>query len=104
MPPTPKPDWKWQVRVPITAYNSDPWQTDDTPFITASGTHVRDGIVAANFLPIGTKVRIPALFGDKEFVVEDRMNARYAQAMDIWMEDRQAARQFGRKHALVEVY
>src|SRR3990167_1248447 len=40
--------------VTITAYSSTPEETDSTPFITASGTHVRDGVVAANFLPLGT--------------------------------------------------
>ncbi|MBD3252034.1 hypothetical protein GF380_06350, partial [Candidatus Uhrbacteria bacterium] len=57
--------------VPMTAYTSRPEETDDTPFITADGSHVRDGIVAANFLPFGTKVRIPSLFGDQIFEVHD---------------------------------
>jgi len=102
--PAPLPtSWKSRVRVPITAYSSDVGQTDATPFITASGTHVRDGIVAANFLPIGTKVKMPELYGDKVFTVEDRMNARYGMAMDIWMPDRQSAKKFGRKHVEVVV-
>jgi 3D (Asp-Asp-Asp) domain-containing protein len=98
---TPAP--RAQVRVPITAYTSEVGETDASPFITASGTRVRDGIVAANFLPIGTKVKIPQLFGDKVFTVEDRMNKRYGAAMDIWMNDRMSARKFGRKHADVVV-
>src|SRR3989344_3213041 len=60
-----------------TAYSSTPDQTDDTPFITAKGTTVRDGIIAANFLPFGTRIKIPDIYGDKIFVVEDRMNRRY---------------------------
>ncbi len=92
------------VRIPLTAYNSEVGQTDSTPFITASGTHVRDGIVAANFLPIGTKVRIPELFGNKVFVVEDRMNKRYWHKMDIWMEHKSDARQFGVQYATVEIF
>lgn len=91
-------------RAPITAYSSTPDQTDSTPFITASGTHVRDGVLAANFLPIGTKVRMPELYGDKIFVVEDRMNARYNVRADIWMETREEAKQFGlKRNVLVEV-
>ena len=97
-------DPAWKIHIPITAYSSEPEQTDDTPFITASGAHVRDGIVAANFLPIGTKVRIPELYGDKEFVVEDRMNARYTHRMDIWMSETPEARKFGLKHATIEVF
>ena len=87
--------------VVITAYSSTPDQTDDTPFITASGTHVRDGVIAANFLKFGTIVMIPDLFGDKKFVVEDRMNARYNPEnsgnyyIDIWFPDRASARRFG---------
>ncbi len=89
--------------VMVTAYNSLPEQTDDTPFITASGTRTRDGVVAANFLPIGTVVRFPEVFGDKEFVVEDRMNARYYYNMDIWMESYADARAFGAKFLKVEI-
>src|SRR3989338_6396754 len=35
----------------VTAYSSSPDETDDTPFITASGGDVRDGVMAAYFLP-----------------------------------------------------
>jgi 3D (Asp-Asp-Asp) domain-containing protein len=94
---------RWTIRIPITAYSSEVGQTDSTPFITASGSRVRDGIVAANFLPIGTRVRIPEIYGKKEFVVEDRMNARYHHKMDIWMEQTPDARQFGLKYAEIEV-
>jgi len=89
--------------VPMTAYTSRPEETDATPFITADGSHVRDGIVAANFLPFGTKVRIPSLFGDKVFEVHDRMNKRYPYKMDFWMEDYGEAIRFGAKYAHIEV-
>lgn len=89
--------------VPMTAYTSRPEETDDTPFITADGSHVRDGIVACNFLPFGTKVRIPSLFGDKIFEVHDRMNKRYSYKMDFWMEGLTDARKFGVKYAHIEV-
>ena len=92
------------VEVPMTAYSSDVWQTDDSPFITASNTHVRHGIVAANFLPIGTKVKIPALYGEEVFIVEDRMNRRYDVHMDIWMEETADARNFGLQFVDVEIY
>jgi len=94
----------WTINIPLTAYSSEPGQTDDTPFLTASQTHVRDGVVAANFLPIGTRVKIPALFGDKIFIVEDRMNARYDKKMDIWMDQTSDAIKFGLRHATVEIY
>jgi 3D (Asp-Asp-Asp) domain-containing protein len=90
--------------VTASAYNSVPWQTDDTPFITASGTHVRHGVIAANFLPIGTLVTIPDIYGDQIFVVEDRMNARYTNNIDIWMEHIADAKQFGRRSVKIRVY
>lgn len=86
-------------QVIVTAYSSTPDQTDSTPFITAANTHVRDGIVAANFLPLHTKIKIPNLFGEKIFVVEDRMNRRYQNRVDIWFPTRAAALAFGMKKA-----
>lgn len=94
---------KKTLSVRVTAYSSTPDQTDDSPFITASGTHVRDGIVATNMLPFKTLVRFPELFGDKVFVVEDRMNARYTNVVDIWFPDRQSALNLGNRTATMEV-
>ncbi|MDQ7815370.1 MAG: hypothetical protein RDU25_06245 [Patescibacteria group bacterium] len=83
--------------VTVTAFSSVPWQTDDSPFITADGSRVGDGIIAANFLKFGTRVRIPALFGDKVFEVHDRMNKRYSNRVDVWMPTVAKCRQFGVK-------
>lgn len=94
---------KRQYNVVATAYSSTPDQTDSTPFITASGTHVRDGVVAANFLPIGTLIRIPEVYGDKVFVVEDRMHKRYSNRVDIWFPSRNEAKQFGVKQIVIEL-
>lgn len=79
----------------VTAYSSTPEETDDTPFTTAMNSEVRDGIVAANFLPFGTKLRIPEHFGDKVFTVEDRMHRRKTNFVDIWMPTKEDAKQFG---------
>ncbi len=95
---------RYETTVPTTAYTSTVWQCDDTPFITASGTHVRHGVVAANFLPIGTKLKIPELYGDQVFIVEDRMNARYYKKMDIWMEDYDEAIAFGVQNLTIQVF
>ncbi len=94
----------YTMTVMATAYNSDPAQTDDTPFITASGTTTRPGVLAANFLPFGTLVKIPEYFGDQIFIVEDRMNPRYDTRIDIWMEEGPEARQFGLRTVAIEVY
>ncbi len=104
LPDAPKPTYLWKIRVPITAYSSEVGQTDSTPFITANGTHVHEGTIAANFLPFGTKVKIPRLFGDRVFIVEDRMNARYDKRVDVWMPDTPSARRFGLRNAEIEVY
>lgn len=86
----------------VTAYASVPDQTDDTPFITASGKTVRDGIVATNALPFGTRIKIPSLFGDKIFVVEDRMAERM-HGVDVWMASNEAALRFGAYHAEIVI-
>lgn len=82
-------------KVWVTAYSSTPEETDDTPFVTAMGSPVRDGIIATNLLPFGTMVQIPKLFGDKIFVVEDRMHPRKKNFIDIWMSSKQEAKEFG---------
>jgi len=92
------------IKVVLTAYSSTPDQTDDDPFITASGKTVADGIVANNMLPLGTKIRIPDLYGEKVFVVEDRMNRRKSgYQVDIWFPERQLALNFGVKTAEIEI-
>lgn len=89
--------------VRATAYSSTVDQTDSTPFITASNTYVRDGIIAANFLPFGTTVRIPEIYGNKLFVVEDRMHQRYWYNVDIWFPEREMAKEFGARKVRIEV-
>jgi 3D (Asp-Asp-Asp) domain-containing protein len=89
--------------VATSAYTSDPNETDSSPFTTANGTRVRDGIVAANFLKFGTRIRIPDYFGDKVFEVHDRMNARYTQRVDIWMLGKAEAFSWGVRNVKIEV-
>jgi 3D (Asp-Asp-Asp) domain-containing protein len=91
-------------RITVTAYSSTPDQTDDSPFITASGAWVYDGIVASNFLPFGTKVRFPELFRDKIFTVDDKMHERFTDTrVDIWFPDRESAKEFGIKETIMEI-
>jgi len=94
-----------KVKVVITGYSSTTWQTDDTPFITASGASVEDGIVANNLFPFGTEIRIPELYGDKIFVIEDRMNQRKGYYhVDIWFPEYEQAKEFGSKTTYIEVF
>jgi 3D (Asp-Asp-Asp) domain-containing protein len=91
----------------ITAYNSLPEQTNDQPCITANGfnvcEHGLEDTIAANFLRFGTKVRIPDLFGDRIFIVRDRMNKRYPDRVDVWMLEKSDAIAFGLRRVTIEV-
>ena len=87
----------------MTADSSTADQTDSTPFTTANGTAVHQGVLAANWLPFGTHVRIPGYFGDQVFVVDDRMNQRFANRADIWMPTRNQAVDWGVRYVTLEV-
>lgn len=81
------------VSVWASAYSSTEAQTDGDPFTTASGTQVRPGIIAANFLPLGSTVFIN---GDI-YTVEDRLSNRYDNQymIDVWMGSEAEAFAFG---------
>lgn len=107
LPRLPEADSRGPIKVQkyiVTAYSSTPDQTDSTPFITANGTYVYDGIIATNMFPFGTKVRIPEVYGDKVFSVEDRMHERFSDRFDIWMETRAEAVTFGSQWLTFEIY
>jgi len=96
------------LKVVVTAYSSSWDETTGIPgvagTITASGKKVADGIVANNKLPFGTKIRIPSLYGNKIFIVEDRMNKRMGEhRFDIWMPSKQEAKIFGVQKVEIEV-
>jgi 3D (Asp-Asp-Asp) domain-containing protein len=103
-PTNPAPRVVKKLPVVVTAYSSTPSQTDDSPFVTASGSYVRDGVIANNYLPFGTRVRIPEIYGDKVFVVEDRMNYKKGNYhVDVWFSDYWQALGFGVKRTTIEV-
>ncbi|AFZ68758.1 3D domain-containing protein [Deinococcus peraridilitoris] len=96
--------------VRATAYNSEVGQTDSTPFITATGTRTRFGVIAlsrdllAKF-PYGTRVRLEdmsgrynSLLAGRVFIVEDTMAARKRNSLDIWMSSRSQALQWGARN------
>lgn len=95
------------MHVVATAYSSTVDQCDSTPCITADGfnvcKHGKEDVIAANFLRLGTKVKLPELFGDRIFTVHDRMNPRYNYRIDIWMTDRNKALSFGKRYVKIEV-
>jgi 3D (Asp-Asp-Asp) domain-containing protein len=92
------------VKVIVTAYSPSECETDDTPFITASGKYVQDGFVANNSLPFGTKVRLPKIFPNKTFVVQDRMHwSKSGYFVDIMMFSREKALEFGAQYTEMEI-
>ncbi len=103
--PTPRPvAAKRTVRILATAYSSSRDETDGDPFTTASGVKAGDGIVAANGYAFGTRVRFPDYSGDKVYVVQDRMHARYGKSrVDLWMPTKQSAKEFGVRSLRMEI-
>ncbi|MFC4454924.1 hypothetical protein [Deinococcus sonorensis] len=93
-----------------TAYNSTPGQTDNSPYITATGTRVRFGTVALSRdllrrFPYGSKITIEDLSGrynallkGRIFVVEDTMHPRMVNTVDVWMGTRSEALQWGTRN------
>lgn len=99
---------KKQVAVVATAYSSSVEETDSDPCTTANGFNVcknnQENVIAANFLPFGTRVRFPDLYGERIFTVHDRMNSRYGKGrIDIWMKTKNSARTFGVKRMKMEI-
>ena len=96
-----------------TAYNSLAAQTDSTPFITATGTRTRPGVVALSrdllrMFPYGSRITIEDLSGKynhllrgRVFYVEDTMAARKTNSIDIWMGTRSQALQFGARQVRI---
>jgi len=103
-PSNPEHQSEMRIKVVVTGYSSTEDQTDSDPFVTAAGTLVREGIVANNFFSLGTKIKIPELFGDKIFVVEDRMSWEKGNYyIDIWFPDYWQALNFGAKRTYIEI-
>lgn len=80
----------------VTAYTSSEDETDEDPWITASGERPGPGTVACpSRYPFGTKVEIEGI----DYECEDRMASRYrgGNYFDVWHENRGEALEYGRK-------
>lgn len=95
--------------VTVTAYNPTTSQCDSDPLIAASMRKVRLGTIAVSRdlfdqgWVFGRKVRIEGL---GIFEINDLMNKRFTERIDIFMWDEGRARQFGKKNikaALLEI-
>ena len=96
------------IPVEISAYNACPKQTDNTPFITASGQRVRHGIVALSRdlekdygLVFGDRTPLLGIgffeFQDRMAKYSKRLKKRIKKSVDIFMWDKKKAKQFGRQ-------
>jgi 3D (Asp-Asp-Asp) domain-containing protein len=84
----------------FTEYTATVSQTDSTPTITASNQKIREGIVANNCLPFGTRIKV----NDNIYVIQDRMNERYGcEDFDIYVRKYSQARHFGRQRLKYEI-
>lgn len=90
-----------RITTMVSAYTSRVEETDGDPFTTASGSRTHLGTLAANWLPLGTRVAIEG----QVYTVEDRMNSRYnaTRRLDIWMEHPELARHFGVRYMEVTI-
>ena len=94
---------KVTVKVVATGYSSSVRETDSTPFITAHNTATRTGIMAmSRDLLTRYTPGAPFTFGDRvhvtglgDFLVEDSMNARWNNRIDLWFPSRLEALRFG---------
>lgn len=95
--------WK-PIEVKVSAYNSVPSQTDDSPLVGAWGdslsTKQKSVAVSRDLISLGlkhnTKVMIEGLPG--VYLVRDKMAARWTKRMDIYMGDKvEKAKKWGVK-------
>lgn len=110
-----EPEIKIEVKkklwVTATAYSSTPWQTDNTPCITSTGYNVcnkNKNIIAVSrdlvrSLGYHRQVRLPSLYGSEIFYIEDTMNARFINRIDVHHDSIEDARDFGVKRIEIEV-
>lgn len=88
-----------KVNMKCTAYTSAP---NEGGAYAYNGQRLKDGMIAADLklYPIGTKIFIPKF--NKVFTVTDTGSAIRNQRLDIWMNSKQKAMQFGVQN--LEVY
>ena len=85
----------------VSAYTATDDQCGKSDGITASGTHVKQGrtIAAPSWIPFGTTVVINGI----SYVCEDRGSEIKGNHLDIYMDSREDAVEFGRKEMRVTI-
>ena len=102
-------DGQLSLQVVATGYSSSVIETDSTPWITASNTKPRRGVVAlSRDLLKRYTPDAPFQFGDVvhitgfgNFVVEDSMHWRWGKRLDIWFPTREDAFAFGKRNVVI---
>lgn len=85
----------------ITAYTASLEECGKTDGITASGVLARPKhTIAADHLPFGTKVVIDG----HTYTVEDRFGGGYTNKIDIYMDNKDEAWEFGKQRKIVHIY
>lgn len=88
----------------ITAYSPSIAATDGTPFLTATSSPVREGIIAVSRdlqekgWTFGRKVYIDTM---GVYIIDDLLAERWTNQLDIFMFSTQRALQFGKKNMRV---
>lgn len=93
-------DVNWYYFVATGYSANDPAQ--GTNSTTATGTEVREGIVAVDpdVIPLGTEIEIKGL---GTFVAEDTGGKINGNRIDVFFDSKQEAREFGRKEVWVQI-
>ena len=93
--------------ITITSYNNIAEQTDDTPHIMASNRIVYEGAVA---ISRDLKSKYDLKYGDilehnnRFFVIEDLMNERYKNRVDIFSFDKEYSKNIHFKNQNIKIY
>lgn len=95
---------QWVKTLTVTAYNPTVEQCDDDPLVAASLRKVKPGTVAVSRdlfdagWVFGKKIRIEGL---GIFEINDLMNARFTNSIDVFMWDQDKAIRFGKRQKTV---
>ena len=93
--------------ITITSYNNKAEQTDDTPHIMASNRMVYEGAIA---ISRDLKSKYDLKYGDilehnnRFFVIEDLMNERYKNRVDIFSFDKEYSKNIHFKDQSIKIY
>ena len=98
-PPEPSRGGARVVRCTITYYTASSDECGKSDGIGAAGVRMEPGMVACDFLPLWSKVRIDG----KTYVVTDRFGGGYTDKIDVFCTDKSYALRMGKSVKEVEI-